>query len=187
MKSILLAATVLLSLNSFAQTDAEILTEGKIAAAQTDIGLSREEKLIAFKQIGHFLPSGEFRGHIVGVPKNLFHVHRCVGGVWSINPESLSSSLRENKAFPLEAFADSYHPNPVGITYMSIDDKITQAAISETKASITAQDRKDGSTETLEIEKIKNNHAIVTVTYVTPNGDVFKSGCDLDLDKKHKD
>lgn len=171
MKSILLAATVLLSLNSFAQLETE---------------LTREEKLVAFQTIGNFLPKGEFKGHIVGVPENLFHVHRCVGGVWSINPETLSSSLRENKAFPLEAFLDSYHPNPVGITYMSIDDKITQASFSETKVSITAQDRKDGSSEVLEVEKTKKNHAIVTVTYNRPNGDVFKNACDLDLDKEYK-
>lgn len=187
MKSILLAATILLSLNSFAQTDAEMLTEGKIEAAMADGELTREEKLIAFKTIGKFLPDGEYRGNIVGKSKNPFTVHRCVGGAWSISAETLSSSLRENKAFPLEAFLDSYHPNPVGITYMSIDDKITQAQLSDTKVSITAQDRKDGSTETLEIEKIKDNHAIVMVTYVRPNGDVFKNGCDLDLDKKHKD
>lgn len=172
MKAILLAATVLLSLNSFAQSAPPELT--------------REEKLIAFKTIANFLPAGEFRGHILGVPKNPFKVHRCAGGVFSVNPETLSSSLRENKAFPTEALLDSYHPNPVGITYMSIDDKITQATFSATKVSITAQDRKDGSTETLEVEKIKNNHALVIVTYVRPNGDVFKNGCDLDLDKKFK-
>lgn len=171
MKRFLLAATVLVSLNSFAQSETE---------------LTREEKLIAYQTIGNFLPKGEFKGHIVGVSKNPFNVHRCVGGVFSVNPETLSSSLRENKAFPVEAFLDSYHPNPVGITYMSIDDKITQASFSETKVSITAEDRKDGSIEILEVEKTKKNHAIVTVTYKRPNGDVFKSGCDLDLDKEFK-
>ncbi len=172
MKSILLAATVLLSLNSFAE------------GIQDELG--REEKLFAFQTIANFLPKGEFRGHIVGVSKHPFNVHRCVGGVFSVNPETLSSSLRENKAFPLEAFLDSYHPNPVGITFMSIDDKITQASFSETKVSITAVDRKDGSSEILEVEKTKKNHAIVMVTYVRPNGDVFKNGCDLDLDKEYK-
>jgi hypothetical protein len=169
MKLILSSIVVLLSLNSLAQTASE---------------LTREEKLAVFKEIGHFIPSGEFRGHILGVSKNPLNVHRCVGGVFSISPESLNSSLRENKAFPLEAFMDSYHPNPVGITLMTIDDKITHASLSTTKVSITAQDRKDGSTETLEVEKVKHNHAIVTVTYSLPDGRVFKNGCNLDLDKK---
>lgn len=171
MKTILSALVILLSVNSFAQTASE---------------LTREEKLIAFKAISSFIPSGEFRGHILGISKNPLNVHRCVGGVFSVNPESLHSSLRENKAFPLEAFLDSYHPNPVGITGMYLDDKITQASLSDTKVSITAQDRKDGSTETLEVQKVKNNHALVIVTYVRPDGTVIKNGCDLDLDKKYK-
>ena len=172
MKLILSSIAILLSLNAFAQT------------APTE--LTRDEKLIAFKAIGSFLPYGEFKGHILGVPKNLLHVHRCVGSVTSVNPEWLSSSLRENKAFPLEAFMDSYHPNPVGITFMSIDDTITHASVSESKVSITALDKKDGSTEMLEVEKTKKNHAIVTVTYVTAEGKVIKNGCDLDLDREFK-
>lgn len=170
MKFIITTIAVLLSVNAFAQSASE---------------LTRDEKLIAYKHIANFLPQGEFRGHILGESKNPFNTHRCVGGVFSVNPESLHSSLRENKAFPLEALMDSYHPNPVGITSMFIDDMIINVSLSDTKVSITEQDRKDGSTDTLEIEKIKNNHAIVTTTYVRPNGEVIKSGCNLDLDKKH--
>lgn len=169
--------TILLSFNTFAQ-------KGPDAAATE---LTKEEKLVAFNHISNFLPSGRFKGNILGVPQNLLHVHRCVGGVFSNPGFSLSAAVYENKAVNLSGFSEDYHPNTVGVSFMMIDDKIIGTTLTDKKVSITQQNKTDNSTDTLEIEKTEDNHAIITMTLVRADGEVIKKGCDLDLDKKFKE
>lgn len=171
MKKILLAATVLMSLNTFAQEATE---------------LTREQKEVAFEKVGNFLPFGDFKGNILGKAKNPWTVHRCVGGVTG-SKDSLAGSLRENKVFPLEAFVDDYHPNNVGVVFMSIDDKVTNATWSDNKAAITSRHKNDSYTTTLEMEKLEDNKVNVIVTYTHDDGRVQKSGCELKLDKPFKE
>lgn len=174
MKKLLLAVTVLMSLNTFAQEAVEADVKNKSVVADDE--LSHDEKLIAFKAIGSMMPHKSFKGHKLDSNK------RCVGGLYQTEGQ-ISASLYENKLF---TFTFDYHPNPIGIAFITIDDKVTQATITDKYVSITAQDRKDGSTEKLEIQKIEDNKIIMKVTYSNKYHPHLENGCKLDLDKEFK-
>lgn len=176
MKAFLLTATVLFSLNSFAQEVVQEAVQEKPFPAQAVHELSREEKLVAFKAIGSMMPKGSFKG------RKLDSLKRCVGGVYA-SEDRISASLYENKVFPLSF---DYHPDPIGIAFITVDDKVTEAILTDKKVSITAQDRKDGSTEKLEIEKLEDNKIIMKVTYSNKYHPHLENGCKLNLDKEYK-
>ena len=176
MKAFLLTATVLLSLNSFAQEVVQGAAQETPAPAQADYELTREEKQVAFKAIGSFMPKGSFKG------SKLNSIKRCVGGVYA-GENQISASVYENKFFPLTF---DYHPNSIGIAFITVDDKVTQATLTDKYVSITAVDRKDGSTEKLEIQKLEKNKVIMKVTYSNKYHPHLEGGCKLDLDKEFK-
>lgn len=174
MKAFLLTATLLLSLNTLAQEAVEVAK--KDVPSPADYELSSDEKLIAFKAIGSMMPKGSFKGSKLNSTK------RCVGGVYQ-SDDKISASLYENKFFPLTF---DYHPNPIGIAFITLDDKVTQATITDKYVSITAQDRKDGSTEKLEIQKLEDNKVIMKVTYSNKYHPHLENGCKLNLNKEFK-
>ena len=174
MKLILSVITVMLSFNSFAQTAATELTH--------------EEKVAAFTRLSQFVPQGQFKGNIVTQNEegNLLQTNNCRVLYSDLEP-GISAAMYERPFLKLGAFtADGHSDKPMGITYMTAGDKIIQATFSDDRASITSEEKTDGTLSTLDIRKFNNNHALFTVTYTKVDGSKQTTGCNVNFNRRMK-
>lgn len=174
MKLVISAITILLSLNSLAQT--------------TTTPLTHDEKVAAFAQLSQFVPQGQFKGNTVtdGEEGNLLQSRHCSALYSDLEPGT-STALYERRLLTPENFtADGYHAKPIGITYMTASDQIIEANFSESKASITAVEKTHGTLENLTIQKYGDDRALFTVTYTKTDGSKKSAGCNVNFNKPYK-
>lgn len=166
--------TILLSLNSLAQA--------------TPTPLTQEEKVAAYTRLSQFVPQGQFKGNTVtdGEEGNLLQSRHCSALYSNLEP-GISTALYERRLLTPEAFtADGYHAKPIGITYMSASDQIIEANFSDSRASITAVEKTNGTLENLTIQKFGDNRALFTVTYIKTDGTKKTAGCNVNFNKPYK-